>query len=393
MIRVLFVDDEPAVLEGLENRLRRLRGRWQMRFALGSAQALEQLDAAPADVIVSDMRMPGMDGGQLLDRVRLQHPGIVRIILSGQTGEDGALRLMPVAHQLLSKPCDATALERAIECSAGLQARRERPEVKQALGLLKSLPALPRLYWDLVREIDREQADSSSIAAIIEQDVAMTARLLQMANSAFFANARRVRCVRDAVTMLGLLPIRSVVLNLHLFRAMSDICVPKGFSLEMLQARSFKTAQLAAQMIADPEERKTAHSAGMLHDVGYLVLAMGMPDACRRILERARSSGEPLHRVETDELGCNHAEIGAQMLSLWGLPLPLVEAVAFHHEPERSGETRFGATAAVHVACVMAGLGDEEDPLPTQLDPAFLRRIGMDQVVDGWLRGAPIMRC
>jgi putative nucleotidyltransferase with HDIG domain len=391
MIRVLFVDDEPAVLEGLENRLRRLRHRWQMSFALGSAQALQQLQVAPVDVIVSDMRMPGMDGGQLLDRVREQHPETVRIILSGQTGEDGALRLMPVAHQLLTKPCDAGALERAIECSAGLQSRRERPDVRQALGLLKSLPALPRLYWDLVREIDRSDADSGSIAAIIEQDVAMTARLLQMANSAFFANNRRVRSVKDAVTLLGLLPIRSVVLNLHLFRAMSDICAPKGFSLERLQTHSFKTAQLAAQMVADPEERKTACSAAMLHDVGFLVLAIGMPEVSRRILERARATQEPVHRVEADEIGCDHAEVGAQMLALWGLPLPLVEAVAFHHEPARSGDTRFGATAAVHVACVLASDGDD-DPVPAAFDVDFLRRVGVDQLADGWRRGLPITR-
>ena len=392
MIKVLFVDDEPDVLEGLENRLRKHAGRWQMHFAQSADAAIKELRREPFDVVVSDMRMPGMDGGQLLDWVRQRHPETVRILLSGATGPDGALMVMPVAHQLLTKPCDGELLERAIECGAGLQGRRDQPQIAQVLGLLQSLPALPRLYWDLVRELDKPTADSSSVSKIIEQDMAMTARVLQMANSAFFASARSVRSVRDAITALGLQAIRAAVLQLHLFRAMSDIVAPRGFSLEKLQMRSLHTAWLTSQMLANPEERKTAYSAAVLHDVGYLVLAVGLPEAATRIRNRARRTGEALHKLEAEELGCDHAQIGARMLALWGLPVPLVEAVAYHNEPLRSGETRFGATAAVHVASVMSYDKNDPQSLPQQLDLDFLRRLGVEEIVSGWQAGKPITR-
>lgn len=392
MIKVLFVDDETDVLEGLENRLRRNLGRWQMRFATGAEAAIRELRREPVDVVVSDMRMPGMDGGQLLDWVRQRHPETVRILLSGATGVDGAMQLMPIAHQLLTKPCDIELLERAIECGAGLQDLRHRPEIAQLLGLLQGLPALPRLYWELVRELDRPTASSGSVARIIEQDMAMTARVLQMANSAFFASARSVRSVRDAITALGLQAIRAAVLQLHLFRAMSDIATPRGFSLEKLQLRSLHTAWLTSQMLANPEERKTAYSAAVLHDVGYLVLAVGLPEVSARIRNRARSSGESLHLLELEELGCDHARIGARMLALWGLPVPLVEAVAYHSEPQRSGELRFGATAAVHVASVLSYDASDSQSLPGQLDLEFLRRIGVADIVSGWQAGKPITR-
>jgi HD-like signal output (HDOD) protein/ActR/RegA family two-component response regulator len=392
MIKVLFVDDETDVLEGLENRLHQHRDRWQIRFALGADAAIKELRRESVDVIVSDMRMPGMDGGQLLDWVRERHPETVRILLSGQTGTDGAIKAMPVAHQMLTKPCDLDLLERAIECGAGLQGSRDRPEVSQVLGLLQGLPALPRLYWDLVRELDKPNADSASVAKIIEQDMAMTARVLQMSNSAFFASARSVRSVRDAITALGLQSIRAAVLQLHLFRAMSDIAMPRGFSLEKLQTRSLHTAWLTNQMLANPDERKTAYSAAVLHDVGYLVLAVGLPEASARIRNRARSTGELLHKIETEELGCDHAQIGARMLALWGLPVALVEAVAYHNEPMRSSDTRFGATAAVHVASVLSY--DQNDPqsLPGQLDLDYLRRLGVEETVLGWQEGKPITR-
>lgn len=390
MISILFVDDEPAVLEGLENRLRRLRKQWDIHFALGASEALKKMEDRPVDVIVSDMRMPGIDGAELLERVRQRFPQTVRFILSGQTSEESALRVMPVAHQFLTKPCDASALEHAVDRVCGLRNHMDRPAVQKALGLLGSLPALPRLYWDLVKEIENPNSSAASVAAIIEQDVAMTARLLQLSNSAFFSAGRRVRSVRDAVALMGLLPIRSVVLSLQAFRAMGDICAPRGFSLEAVQTHSMRVAQLAASMLLDVDERKTAFSAGVLHDIGQLVIAVGMPERCGAVRGAVAAGGSPLHVVETELLGCNHAELGAQMLSLWGLPIPIVEAVAYHHAPALSTCRKFSAISAVHIASALAQAEAGADAR-AQLDPEYLDRIGATATVGGWLQGAPVV--
>jgi len=390
MIRILFVDDEAAVLEGLENRLRRLRKQWDIQFALGAGEALQRMEDRPVDVIVSDMRMPGMDGAELLERVRQRYPQTVRFILSGQTSEEGALRVLPLAHQFLTKPCDAAALETAVDRICALRRHMDRPAVQQALGLLGSLPALPRLYWDLVKEIDSPDSSATSVAAIIEQDVAMTARLLQLANCAFFACGRRVRSVRDAVALLGLMPIRSIVLSLQVFRAMGSICAPAGFSLEAVQKHSLRVGQLASSMLRDSEGRKNAFSAGMLHDIGQLVIAVGMPERCAALRAEVAAGARLLHEVETEVLGCNHAEIGAQMLSAWGLPIPIVEAVAYHHSPLLSAEPRYGVTGAVHVASAMAQ-GEAGASATALLDAEYLERVGMTPTVAGWLRGEAIV--
>jgi putative nucleotidyltransferase with HDIG domain len=388
MISILFVDDEPAVLEGLENRLRRLRKQWDLHFALGASEALRKMDERPIDVIVSDMRMPGIDGTELLERVRQRHPKTVRFVLSGQTSEDNALRAMPLAHQFLTKPCDATALEAAVDRICTLQRHMDRPAVQQALGLLGSLPVLPRLYWDLVKEIENTHSSAASVAAIIEQDVAMTARLLQLANSAFFGSGRHVRNVRDAVALLGLLPIRSVMLSLQVFRTVGERGAANP-ALEAIQNHSLRVAQLAGSMVRDPEERKNAFSAGVLHDIGHLAVAVGMPERFAELRQQAAASRRPLHQLETELLGCNHAELGAQMLSVWGLPVSIVEAVAYHHEPALSKDQRFSVTAAVHVASVLAG--SAAGAAVAALDFGYLERIGMGQTVQGWLCGETIV--
>lgn len=390
MIRILFVDDEPAVLEGLENRLHRLRRDWHMRFATGGPEALHELARSPYDVIVSDMRMPGMDGAQLLEEVRERYPHMARFILSGQTGEDGIVRLMPVAHQLLTKPCDAGALERSVQRICTLSRKLMRPAVQQVLGSLNSLPALPKLYWDLVNELQNPQAHAATVAGIIEQDVAMTARLLQMANSVFFGQGRAISNVKDAVALLGFEPIRSIVLSLQLVHAMGGMSEDSAFSLGHLQTHSLQVAQLASSMLRQPEERHTAFSAGMLHEIGSLVLASSLPAEWNEVRRRVREQVQTPLQAETALFGCDHADIGAQLLNRWGLPVALVEAVAFHHHTGQSGEQRFGVVGAVHVANLLLLERSGRVGLPEDYDEDWLREVGMLPTVTAWRQGEPV---
>ena len=113
--RVLFVDDEPNVLSGLRRMLHPMRRQWDMHFAQGGAEALEALAAAPFDIVVADMRMPGIDGAALLAEVSRTHPRIMRIVLSGQANREAVLRGVGAAHQYLSKPCDAEEIRRRLE--------------------------------------------------------------------------------------------------------------------------------------------------------------------------------------------------------------------------------------------------------------------------------------
>src|SRR6266545_6839404 len=112
--RILFVDDEPAILKGLQNLLFRDRPRWEMVFANSGELAVRELAKAPFDVVVSDIRMPGMDGATLLNHVKDRYPTTARIMLSGHAEREAIVRALPALQQLLSKPCNAQTLRRAI---------------------------------------------------------------------------------------------------------------------------------------------------------------------------------------------------------------------------------------------------------------------------------------
>jgi len=383
MISVLFVDDEADVLEGLENGLRPWRHEWQLMFAASGDEALQAMRQHRVDVVVSDMRMPGMDGAALLRTVRERQPEAVRIMLSGQADREGVLRSLPVAHQFLSKPCDTRRLHAIISRCRTLNDALFSDAVKQAIASVSALPALPRLYWQLAEELERPNATIRRVAAIIEQDVAMTARLLQVANSACFAFARPICSVRDAVTMLGLEPVRALVLSSALFRGMAPLCSGSGLDLERLHGHALRVAAIAETLPEDPETRTIAMAAGMLHDIGLMV--MSLPPRHR---DDAAFSPLPPRSTETQPLfGCSHARIGGHLLALWGLPQPLVEAVACHHQPSLLDDLQMSAAGAVHVADWIAhalaetAAGDCREGL----DEAYLSRIDRLHCLPDWL--------
>jgi HD-like signal output (HDOD) protein len=393
MISVLFVDDEAPVLERLQTRLRALRDRWDMRFAGDADEAVKIMGTVSVDALVTDMLTPAADGLKLLGAARQRFPGVIRFLLMDAESEQSAVGAIPVAHQILKKNFDTAVLERAIDRISGLQNRRRHPIVAKTLGMVNSLPSLPQLYWDLVRAIDDPRSGTAEVAAIVERDMAMTARLLQLANASIFGGGRAVRSVKDAVDRVGMDPIRSAVLSLHFFRGMSGNEVPAGFSIDQLQAESWEAARLANEMVRDVEMRKCAVSACVLSNIGRLVLACNAPDDFMRVTREARSSGRAEHSIEQSLLGCDHAEIGAQLLALWGLPASLVEAVAYHHRPSISGERSFGAVGAAHVASAMIGERQIDNPAQAdaEYDEQYLRAVGMSETVSRWRKGDPLV--
>lgn len=390
MIRVLFVDDDRSQLDALEARLKPLQAVWQMRFVTGLPEAIASLEGEPADVIVTELRATGLDGAELLRRVRDRWPSMVRLVLSGGTDQESVMRALPVAHQFLSKPCDLGQLQQVVGRACTLQARLYSGGVLASLGSLKSLPSIPKLYQQLTAELDGGHATPKSVATIIEQDMAMTARLLQLVNSAYFGLTRRIAHVRDAVTFLGFEPIRMLVASSELFRGMSTLCSPVGFSLEALQQHSQRVGTIAATLLPDREAARTALCAAMLHDLGEVVLAVSMPEAYSRSRAIAAKQGISLHAAEQQVFECTHADIGAHVLALWGLPTALVEAVAFHHQPSLAGERQFGIAGAIHVADALdyaqhEGAGKPTNALQDMIDRDYLREVGKLEALKGWI--------
>jgi HD-like signal output (HDOD) protein len=334
--RVLFVDDDSSILDALRNLLRKQRHEWDMVFALGGDAALSEMAKSPFDVIVSDMRMPGMDGATLLARVREEFPSTARIVLSGHAENDAVVRALPVTHQFLSKPCDAATLRGVIERTCSLHRLLESESTRAVIGKLDRLPSPPTTYRRLNDALTLKETSTRTIAAIIEEDPAMSAKILQLVNSAYFGLAHRVSSVSQAVQYLGVGVLRALALNAHVLGAVEGTTVSRA-TLDEVQRTSLATATIARKQIRDRTLADDAFTAGVVHDIGKLVVALGMPAKFREISELSRASGRGLHAVEEELLGVSHAEVGAYLLGVWGLPYTIVESTAFHHVPSRAG--------------------------------------------------------
>jgi putative nucleotidyltransferase with HDIG domain len=388
--RVLFVDDEVMVLQGLRRMLRGLADEWDMRFVEGGAQALEALAAAPFDVVVTDMRMPEMNGAELLEHVRALHPRMVRLILSGQSSEETMLASVGPAHQFLAKPCDADRLKETIRRACALRVMLDNPTLQRLLSRLGSLPSAPDLYLQLVSELRSPNASIHRAAAIIATDPSMTAKLLQLVNSAFFGIQQHVTDPQRAASILGLNTIVALVLSVKVFSEY-DAAVVRAMGLSGLMHHSLRVGSYARTIArvagATRQEEDDAYTAGLLHDVGRVILATSLSSQYRTAIDRVARDRVTMFEAEQDVFGASHAEVGAYLLGLWGLPDSIVEAVAHHHRPDAAVARTVSPLVFVHVAnCLVQELdrtGDRQGA-PTAIDVGYLARIGQQQNLPRW---------
>lgn len=353
--RIIFVDDEPNVLKGLERMLRGMRKEWDMTFAESGQEALEKLEQAeePFDVIVSDMRMPGMDGAQLLTEVMNRYPGMVRIVLSGQSEREMILKSVGPTHQYLTKPCDADTLKTVVSRASALRELLDSGPVKNLASQLESLPSMPTLYFEVMEELRKPESSVGKIGEIISKDVAMTAKILQLVNSAFFGLPQRISNPAQAANLLGIDIIRALVLSTHVFSQFKQTGI-RGFAIEDLWDHSGATGVCAKEIckleVNDKKMIDDAFMAGILHDVGMLVLAYNSPEKYSEAIMLTKTEKMKLPAAEMQVFGATHAEVGGYLLGLWGLPDPIVEAVFFHHSPSKNMNDKFSTLTAVHIA-------------------------------------------
>jgi putative nucleotidyltransferase with HDIG domain len=357
MKRILFVDDEDAALEGLRARLHRLHTKWEMAFVNGAARAIECMQALPYDVIVTDMRMPGMDGAGLLDVVTSRWPQTIRIVLSGYGDAKQNLRLVPLAHQFLSKPCQPKQLENVIDRCLLLHELLGQPGLRSVVGRIRRLPTVPRIYLALRDVVNDEKTTVADVARIVEADVALAARVLQIVNSAFFRLARRMSNIEQAVAYLGFESIRSIAMSIEVFSQWQG-GRSSGIDLEKLQQHAHAVAGVAGALTAKMTMTDDALLAGLLHDIGYWVLLQECPGDLDRSVKLAVERAIPLYIAERQVIGASHAEIGAYLLGIWGLPHAVVEAVAHHHQPDRVSHVEFDVLGSLVIARSLTAPGE-----------------------------------
>ncbi|MBU1699224.1 MAG: HDOD domain-containing protein [Candidatus Eisenbacteria bacterium] len=389
--RILFVDDEPNVLQGLQRMLRGKRDEWDMDFAEGPQAALKILETKIIDVVISDIRMAGMNGVEFLTKVMEQYPYVARLALSGQADEQLTLQAVSPVQQYLSKPCEAEALIKTIERICALRDQVGGKDLMTLVMQLKTIPSIPSLYWEIVNELNKEEASLKKIGETISRDVGMTARILQLVNSAFFGLRREVGDPTHAVNLLGLDTVKNLVLSIQVFSAYDDLEL-ESFSLDALWHHSMQTGMFAKDIAkvqgADRHLVENSMGAGMLHDVGKLILAANLPAEFGTAVKLAEEKKISIPEAELATFGATHASIGAYVLGLWGLPEAVVQAVAWHHSPSEcpNAPSQFSALTAVHAANIIDhGTGGPEARYPlSEIDTAYIEKLHLSHRLDAW---------
>jgi HD-like signal output (HDOD) protein/CheY-like chemotaxis protein len=383
--RILFVDDETMVLKGLERSLRGMRKEWEMEFVPGGPEALEAMARAPFDVVISDMRMPGMDGAQLLDLVKERFSQTVRIVLSGQSDKDAVFRAIRPAHQYLSKPCDIEELKQKLKRALALRDVLDNPELKQRVSQVETVPSLPSFYQALRTQLESPHPSLGEIAILVSRDPGMTAKLLQLVNSAFLGAASCLSCSQQAISIIGLDNLSSLVSSVGLF---SELPQALGM-LAPLWRHAYLTARFAKAIARCEQASDTAvqdsYAAGLLHEIGWIVLAAAWGEQFQ-LQCSSLEGGIPRVDNERAAFGGTHEQVGAYLLGLWGLPDSIIEAVAWHHAPSEVHPASFCPLLAVHVADCYDRQLHLSSPLTGDhaIDEDLLAQLGLQDRLPVW---------
>ena len=386
--RILFVDDEPMVLKGIQRTLRKMRKSWDMTFTSSAADALAILDDNPMDVIVTDMKMPEMDGTQLLGEVKKRHPHMVRLILSGHVEQETTIQSVQFAHQCLSKPCDVELLKQTLAKLFALREILSDDAIKKIVSQIESLPSLPSIYTEIVAEMQSDDPSIKNVGTIIGRDVSMTAKILQVVNSVFFGLPKKISNPQQAVMLLGLETIKSLVLSVKIFSEFSQKKYA-WFDIDAIFNHSISVSTNAKAIVKseslDQDIISSSLMAGLLHDLGKLILATNFHDTYRQVQAESQNSDHQLWKLEQEAFGTSHAEIGAYLMGLWNIENPVIEAIAFHHCPAKSASAQMGLLASVHIANVLEHeehLPEDEAELP--FDDEYLDRLGVLNRIPEW---------
>lgn len=345
---VVFVDGDDTVLDALRAVLRRDRATYDFVFTNRGADAWTILGERSAAVVVTDILLPDVDGVELLRRIRSEHPAVVCYALTADGTEDAVRRATPLVHRWLSKPCEHHNLMDAVAAAVRYRRLLEDPALAAAIGGVASLPSVPRLYGSMMALTASDTASAESIAEVAASDPAIAAKLLQLANSAFMAG-ERVDDLTAAVVRVGIANIVHIVLSQEVLALMEGSGQVPGFDADGLHEFATAVGERAAEL-ARRADQKAAHVAGLLMAAGLLVESTIVADRLRGAYDHAASTGVSLIEAERELFGLAHPDIAGHLLSIWGLPGHLVDAVAGAFEVPEETEAPMSLADAVRVA-------------------------------------------
>ncbi len=336
-VHILFYDPEENILAGLKRALYGMRRQWQMEFISNNEQAEQLLLQRKPDVLIADVSRSDKRGLQLLQKAQQAVPGTIRIGISAETDETTSLQAIRPTHRFLAKPFDMDELKAIILRALFLRDRINNSHVKDFVAQVEKLPTVPALFQQINQTLQREDASINEIASLIENDINITTQLLKIVNSAYFGLFKNISSIQQAVSLLGLELIKGLILGINLFKGVN--CPPAARPLlEEIWQHSLTVARILQHIVLrerhDAQLASTAFSLGILHDAGKLIFLQVLKEEYVQLCAEADKTARPIWQIEKERYRLTHADAGAYLLGLWGLPDVLVSAVAESHENE-----------------------------------------------------------
>lgn len=353
---VVFVDEDLTVLDRLRQQLMPQADAWGMIFAPGAEDALMVLEDKPIDVVVSRSTISGMGGVRLLERVRTLQPRASRILMGGSDLKDQVMSVVGPVHQVIDGS-DIDSITDCLDRLLRMQATLDRPKLRTLVSGVETLPSPSDAYYSLIDMLDRDDASAKEVGELVSQEMAMSAQLLKLTNSAMFALPTPVTNAAHAVQVLGFDVVRRVALLAGVFELFEGTAEVQA-NIARLGQNSLGIGQLCgaiARMENLPSDVVAqAECSGLMAHLGMLLLLSEYGGQYLETLKLIDDEGVSIIEAERMAYGASHAEIGAYLLGLWGFSTPIVEAVAFHHEPQLLQGKELSASGVLHAAQFLA---------------------------------------
>ncbi|MDQ8203453.1 HDOD domain-containing protein [Pelagicoccus sp. SDUM812003] len=386
--RILIIDEDKEQLSTYQETLAPKSAQWELICADSAGAGLESAKAQSPDIVIVAFSVQKEHGVELLDEIEKLLPNSQRFIAAKEADKPKLDDSFGHAFQFLPNPCPANRLITEIQRCVAIDSWLGNPRIKEVVAKMGEFPSLPPMYLKVVNELNSRNSSAASIANAISGDLAISVKVLQTVNSSYYGFEEKISDITQAVSILGLDCVKNLVLAIQVFSSFGRSPDHKAIT-DQLWHHSMSVA-VASKRIAlfETEEEKQgeeAYTAGLMHDLGKLILLDAEPESFLAAREQAKEKNLPLWQVENEILGCNHAEIGAYVLGRWGMPASVVEAVALHHEPINSFGKRFSTLAAVHVANALVWERHPGEAKPdAAADETFLIEIGKVSSWETW---------
>ncbi|MBD5778529.1 HDOD domain-containing protein [Pelagicoccus sp. NFK12] len=386
--RILIIDEDPHALQSYREALAPKAGQWQIEYAASSEEALKSAHSQKPNIVIASLSIADGHGAELLAQFEKVAPDAQRFITATQSEKPKLEETFGSSFQYLPSPCPAPRLITEIQRCFAIDNWLGNPRVKQLVAKMGEFPSLPPIYLKVVNALNSRHADTSTIAQAISGDLAISAKVLQTVNSSFYGFDEKIANISEAINILGTDCVKNLVLAIQVFNSIGHSKEHKAITDELWHhsmSVAVAARRLAAYETKNDKIAEEAYTAGLMHDIGKLILLNADPAGTAEARKLASEKSIPLAEAEDQVIGCNHAETGAYVLARWGMPANLTEAVALHHEPVNSFGKSFSALAAVHVANAIVHHRQKPDHPSATLSEAFLVEIGKSDSWETWL--------